>query len=90
MPEVADVAVVAAPDARTGEHGCAFIRPAAGHGVPSLPRIREHLITLGLAKYKWPEEIRGQSSDFPRTPAGKVRKSVLRTMARQTDAREGM
>jgi acyl-CoA synthetase len=90
MPEVADVAVVAAPDARTGEHGCAFIRPAAGHGVPSLPRIREHLITLGLAKYKWPEEIRGQSSDFPRTPAGKVRKSVLRKMARQTDAREGM
>ncbi|MCU1658377.1 MAG: fadK 5 [Pseudonocardiales bacterium] len=89
MPEVADVAVVAAPDTRTGEHGCAFIRPAAGHGVPSLPRIREHLITLGLAKYKWPEEIRARFTDFPRTPAGKVRKSALRKMARQSPARDG-
>jgi acyl-CoA synthetase len=89
MPEVADVAVVAAPDARTGEHGCAFIRPAAGHSVPSLPRIREHLVMSGLAKYKWPEEIRGQSTDFPRTQAGKVHKSALRSMARQSPAPDG-
>jgi acyl-CoA synthetase (AMP-forming)/AMP-acid ligase II len=89
MPEVAEVAVVAAPDARTGEHGCAFIRPAAGHSVPSLPRIREHLVESGLAKYKWPEEIRGRSTDFPRTPAGKVQKSALRAMARQSPARDG-
>jgi acyl-CoA synthetase (AMP-forming)/AMP-acid ligase II len=89
MPEVADVAVVAAPDARTGEHGCAFIRPAAGHSVPSLPRIREHLVMSGLAKYKWPEEIREQSTDFPRTPAGKVHKSALRSMARQSPAPDG-
>jgi acyl-CoA synthetase len=89
MPEVADVAVVAAPDARTGEHGCAFILPATGHSVPSLPRIREHLDMSGLAKYKWPEEIRGQSTDFPRTSAGKVHKTALRSMARQSPTRDG-
>lgn len=89
MPEVADVAVVAAPDDRTGEHGCAFIHPAPGHSVPSLPRIREHLVKAALAKYKWPEEIREQFTDFPRTPAGKVRRSALRTMARQSPTRDG-
>lgn len=82
MPGVAGVAVVAAPDARTGEHGCAFIRPATGHDVPSLSRIREHLAAAGLAKYKWPEEIRPYSTDFPRTPAGKVLKTALRDLAR--------
>lgn len=83
MPEIADVAVVAAPDPRTGEHGCAFIRPAEGYQIPSLTRLREHLAATGLAKYKWPEEIRTHTADFPRTPAGKVLKSALRAIARE-------
>jgi acyl-CoA synthetase (AMP-forming)/AMP-acid ligase II len=83
MPEVADVAVVAAPDVRTGEHCCAFIRTAVGHDTPSLSRIREHLASAGLAKYKWPEEIRPHHNEFPRTPAGKVLKSALRDAARR-------
>jgi acyl-CoA synthetase len=83
LPEVAEVAVVAAPDARTGEHGCAFVRPADGRTAPDMSRIREHLAAAGLAKYKWPEEIRTHHGDFPRTPAGKVIKAALRERARR-------
>ena len=80
MSAIADVAVVAAPDARTGEHACAFIRSAPGCDVPSIEEVRAHMATAGIAKYKWPEEIRPQVADFPRTAAGKVRKADLRTM----------
>jgi acyl-CoA synthetase len=78
MPQVAEVAVVAAPDVRTGERACAFIRPPQGHQVPGMEDIHAHLARAGIAKYKWPEEIRAQVGDFPRSPAGKVRKSDLR------------
>jgi acyl-CoA synthetase len=82
MPEIADVAMVAAPDPRTGEHGCAFIRTVEGAPTPTLARIREHLAAVGLAKFKWPEEVRAQLDDFPRSPAGKVLKTALRDQAR--------
>ncbi len=78
MPQVAGVAVVAVPDARTGEQACAFVRPVPGGEPPTLDQVREHLATAGLAKYKWPEEICAKRDDFPRTPAGKVRKAELR------------
>lgn len=80
MPQIADVAVVAAPDARTGEHACAFVRPASGHDVPTMTQVREHLAHVGIAKYKWPEELRSHLTDFPRTAAGKVRKADLRAL----------
>jgi acyl-CoA synthetase (AMP-forming)/AMP-acid ligase II len=80
MPQIADIAVVAAPDARTGEHACAFIRPAPGCDVPTVAQVREHLAEVGIAKYKWPEEIRSHPRDFPRTAAGKVRKADLRAL----------
>ena len=35
-PAVADVAIVAMPSARTGEMGCAFIIPRAGHSLARL------------------------------------------------------
>jgi acyl-CoA synthetase (AMP-forming)/AMP-acid ligase II len=78
---VAEVAVVAAPDERLGEHGCAFIRPAPGAAVPSLDEIRDHLEDAGLARPKWPEEVR-EVQDFPRTPSGKVKKFALRAQLR--------
>ncbi len=46
MPSVAEVAVVAAPDARLGEHACAFVRLRPGSdasAAPSLEAIRSHL-----------------------------------------------
>ena len=77
LPDVAEVAVVAAPDARLGEHGCAFVRMQPGATAPSLDVLREHLARSGLARQKWPEEIRG-IDEFPRTPSGKVQKFLLR------------
>lgn len=69
--------MVPAPDARLGEHGCAFIQAASGEPVPDLEAIRAHLSRAGLAKQKWPEEVRAVE-DFPRTPSGKIKKYVLR------------
>jgi non-ribosomal peptide synthetase component E (peptide arylation enzyme) len=48
-----------------------------GAPVPDLPAVREHLERAGLARQKWPEELRSVD-DFPRTPSGKVKKFVLR------------
>lgn len=86
MPGVAEVAVVAAPDLRLGEHACAFVRPAPGTRAPALEDIRAHLERAGLARQKWPEEVR-QISDFPRTPSGKVKKYVLRQLLRDESGR---
>jgi len=85
MPGVAEVAVVAAPDERLGEHGCAFIRPTAGAEAPDLAAIRDHLEAAGLARQKWPEEIRAVA-DFPRTATGKVQKFALRDQLRRSGA----
>ncbi|HYU38307.1 MAG TPA: AMP-binding protein [Acidimicrobiia bacterium] len=82
LPGVAEVAVVAAPDPRLGEHACAFVRPSAGQDIPSLEDVRAHLDAAGLARQKWPEEIR-TIDDFPRTPSGKVQKFALRDRLRQ-------
>ncbi len=80
MPQVADIAVVAAPDPRTGEHACAFVRPAPGYDTVTMTQMREHMARAGIAKFKWPEEIRSHPMDFPRTAAGKVRKADLRAL----------
>jgi len=80
MPQIADIAVVAAPDPKTGEHACAFVRPTPGCEVPTVVQVRKHMAQAGIAKYKWPEEIRSHPADFPRTAAGKVRKADLRAL----------
>ena len=81
MEGVAEVAVVAAPDERLGEHGCAFFRMQPGHEAPDLEAVRAHLAAAGLAKQKWPEELR-VVDDLPRTASGKVQKFVLRQRLR--------
>ncbi len=90
MPDIAGVAVIAVPDTRTGERACAFVRPVPGMVAPTLDEVRRHLSAAGLAKYKWPEEICDHRDDFPRTPAGKVRKTELRAVwtARREHSRE--
>jgi non-ribosomal peptide synthetase component E (peptide arylation enzyme) len=74
---VAEAAVVAAPDARLGEHAAAVLRLAPGRPVPSLEQVRAHFEAAGLARPKWPEEVHAVD-DFPRTASGKVQKFVLR------------
>lgn len=75
LPGVAEVAVVAAPDERLGEHGYAFIRMVPGGGdAPSLAAVQEHLKNNGLAKPKWPEEV-GKIDEFPALRREKSRNS---------------
>lgn len=79
-PAIAEIAIVAMPNPRTGEMACAFIVPTAGQNV-TLPQISEFLIAAGIAKQKIPEHIE-LVDDLPRTAIGKVRKDVLREKAR--------
>ncbi|MCZ7525554.1 MAG: AMP-binding protein [Acidimicrobiia bacterium] len=81
MPGVAEVAVVAAPDERLGEHACAFVRMVPAAPTLTLDAVRDRLGEVGLARQKWPEELRSVE-DFPRTPSGKIQKFVLRRALR--------
>jgi acyl-CoA synthetase len=81
MEGVDEAAVVAAPDARLGEHACAFLRLAPGARGPTMEEVRAHLARAGLARQKWPEELR-VVQDLPRTPSSKVKKYVLRDQLR--------
>jgi acyl-CoA synthetase (AMP-forming)/AMP-acid ligase II len=83
-PAVADVAIVAMPNARTGEMACAFVIPRAGQTI-DLAEITRFLIAAGLAKQKIPEHLE-RVDDLPRTAIGKVRKDVLRATARDIAA----
>jgi acyl-CoA synthetase (AMP-forming)/AMP-acid ligase II len=77
MPGIAEAAVVAAPDARLGEHAVAVLRLKPGHRLPAIGEVQAHLERAGLARQKWPEELHAVA-DFPRTPSGKVQKFILR------------
>ena len=81
LPGVAEVAVVAAPDPRMGEHAAAFVRILDGSSVPDLSEVRAHLDRAGVARQKWPEEL-VSIEEFPRTSSGKVQKFVLRDRLR--------
>jgi acyl-CoA synthetase len=77
LPAIAEVAAIAAPDQRLGEHVAAVIQVRPGHAMPTLGQVCEHLARTGLARQKWPEELR-EVEDFPRTPSGKIQKYRLR------------
>jgi acyl-CoA synthetase (AMP-forming)/AMP-acid ligase II len=82
MGGIAECAVVAAPDPRLGERACAFVRLLPGAQAPTLDQVRAHMEGAGLARQKWPEDIR-VVDDFPRTPSGKIQKFVLRRRLRE-------
>jgi acyl-CoA synthetase (AMP-forming)/AMP-acid ligase II len=81
LPGIAEIAVVAAPDARLGEHACAVVRMQPGAAPLGLGDVTAHLERVGLARPKWPEELR-LVDDFPRTASGKIRKVDLRAWLR--------
>jgi acyl-CoA synthetase (AMP-forming)/AMP-acid ligase II len=81
LPGVAEIAVVAAPDTRLGEHACAILRMRPGAAPVTLAEVTAHLSGVGLARQKWPEELR-VVDDFPRTASGKIRKVDLRARLR--------
>ncbi len=78
---VAEIAVVAAPDRRLGEHACAIVRMLPRAVPMTLADLTAHLSGVGLARQKWPEELR-LVDDFPRTASGKIRKVDLRAWLR--------
>jgi acyl-CoA synthetase len=77
MSGIAEAAVVAAPDARLGEHAAAFVRMTEGRPAPGPAELQAHFGRSGLARQKWPEELHAVD-DFPRTASGKVQKFLLR------------
>lgn len=85
IPGVAEVAVVAAPDVRMGEHAAAFVRMVGDRPVPELPEMLAQLEAAGLTRQKWPEELVA-IEEFPRTSSGKVQKYVLRNRLRDVGA----
>jgi len=81
MPALMEAAVVAGPDARTGEYGHAFVCVKPGEKAPTLEDVKKHLEKVDLARQKWPEVIE-VVEDFPRTSSGKVRKVEMRNQLR--------
>jgi acyl-CoA synthetase (AMP-forming)/AMP-acid ligase II len=82
LPAVAEAVVVAAPDARLGEHAAAVLRIKPGHSMPTMDEVREHFERAGMARQKCPEELH-QVDDYPRTASGKVQKYRVRQSIRE-------
>lgn len=73
-PHVVEAALVAMPDPRLGERGCAYL---ATDGTPvSLDDVRAHLHRLEVATFKWPERVELVAA-LPRTKVGKLDKVAL-------------
>ena len=75
-PQVAEIAIVGVPDAKTGERACAVIVPAPG-AQPSVADLAAFLAERGVAKFKYPEAVALRDA-LPKNEAGKVLKHVLR------------
>lgn len=75
-PAVADAAVVALPDARSGERACAVVvvRPDAAL---TLAELSTFLLAAGLARQKLPERLELVDA-LPRTDSGKLHRAALR------------
>lgn len=76
-PAIADAAVVAMPHARLGETVCACVVPRGDP--PTLAELLAFLNQVGIARQKLPERLE-VCKEFPMTPAGKIKKDVLRAL----------
>lgn len=87
LPEVAEAAVIAAPDPVTGEAVQVFVVPAAAQddAVPSEARLGEAVrahCEARLARYKWPRDVT-VVTELPHVATGKVAKQRLRAQHRR-------
>jgi len=87
IPGIAEVAVVAVPDALRGEEVKAYVRLAEGMMRSDLPpeRIVE-IAAARLAAFKLPRYIEYRAAALPRTGSGKIRKQTL--LAEKADLKE--
>ncbi|MEU2000771.1 AMP-binding protein [Rhodococcus sp. NPDC019627] len=83
MPMIAEAVVVAAPDARFGEHAAAVVRLRPGRDLPTLDQVWKHFEAAGTARQKWPAELH-IVEDYPRTASGKVQKHQVRAWLTST------
>jgi fatty-acyl-CoA synthase len=74
-PDIAEVAVIGAPDAQWGERVVAVVAPKPGRMI-TLDELRDYA-QQRLARYKLPKELRLVDA-LPRNPTGKVLKASLR------------
>ena len=81
VPGVREAAAVGFPDDRLGERVAAFVTVGVGATV-DLPLVEDVFRAAGAARQKTPERL-FIVADFPRTAAGKVRKSDLRHQTRE-------
>jgi 3-phosphoshikimate 1-carboxyvinyltransferase len=79
-PLVADVAIVAMPDARLGERACAFVVSTKADTALGFDDMQQYLERAGVSKYYWPERL-VLIEELPRNPIGKIQKNVLREQA---------
>lgn len=79
-PGIVEAAVVAVADPRLGERACAYLVAPPGHQSIDLAQLQQHLETLGVARYKWPERLEWLA-DLPRTNTLKIDKKALREQA---------
>jgi cyclohexanecarboxylate-CoA ligase len=79
-PAIQDVAVVAMPDARLGERGCAFATLKPGHSL-SFTEMAGFLEEQQMARTYLPEQLE-IIDEMPRTPSGKIQKFQLREIAK--------
>ena len=75
-PAVAEAAVIAVPDAQTGERACAVVVLHRG-GTLALGELATFLQAAGLARPKVPEQLEIVDA-LPRTDSGKVHRAALR------------
>ncbi len=78
-PAVAEAAVVAAPDPVMGERVCAVVVTRAGHSF-DVAEARRYFAKAGVARQKTPEVVL-LVDELPRTPAGKIQRFVLWSLA---------
>jgi long-chain acyl-CoA synthetase len=79
-PRIVDACVVARPDADLGELPVAFLVTKDGF-VPSREELDAFLEAQGLARYKWPADVR-RLGELPLSGPGKVDRKALREDAR--------
>jgi acyl-CoA synthetase (AMP-forming)/AMP-acid ligase II len=75
-PGVADACVVGRPDRELGERAVAFLVGRQGAAPPTLEELRVFLDGLGMARYKWPEEVRAVG-EIPLGGPGKADRRAL-------------
>ncbi|MGD9792304.1 MAG: class I adenylate-forming enzyme family protein [Acidimicrobiia bacterium] len=76
-PDIRDAAVIAVPDARTGERACAVVALREGVAQLTLTDVIRHCEESGLARQRFPEQLE-IVDEVPRNAIGKIEKQALR------------